>query len=422
MRLNYLAQPDSQVGVIITELLESPPAPTLITFVSAFVNRQTLLRFKRSISDLKGQGSRIRFVLGIDMNGTSKEALEELLSWDIEAIIVKHRHSGHTFHPKLFLVERADRADIVVGSNNLTEGGFFKNYEAGVHLSFDLPQDEADYAKARAGLRRFLDPQGPTALTLNPELLEQLVRRGDVPTEAEARIARGEAQKSRRVPVVTEPSPFGVEDIVSPPPIPRDALDTLLTKVRAARRRRSSQITPNVPALAPDGVIPEPGAPVATSSSSELAPTSFYMTLPKMLGPNIPGEGRIPLDAREVAEEFWGWPEHYERTTGPRGGVGREYLSWKPRWKTWDAENPDQVSVEEVRMYEYTNSSDFRFYSSALLELGGDSGDIVRITRVSDNDVEFECTLAKRGTQAYAEWINYCTEPVRNSTRRFGYA
>ena len=73
-------------------------------------------------------------------------------------------------------------------------------------------------------------------------------------------------------------------------------------------------------------------------------------------------------------------------------------------------------------MYMYENSSDFRFYARPLVNAGADLGDVVRITRVAEPQVEFECVLARQGTQEFTEWIQYCTQAVRNSDRRFGYA
>ena len=73
-------------------------------------------------------------------------------------------------------------------------------------------------------------------------------------------------------------------------------------------------------------------------------------------------------------------------------------------------------------MYMYTNSSDFRFYVRPLVNAGADLGDVVRIRRIAESDAEYECALARKGTPQYNEWINYCSQPVRNSPRRFGYA
>jgi hypothetical protein len=146
------------------------------------------------------------------------------------------------------------------------------------------------------------------------------------------------------------------------------------------------------------------------------------MTLPTLQGENIPGEGRIPLEAIELAKEFWGWPDEYTKDVSPRFGKERVYWNWRPIWRVWSVEAPDNKATQEVRMYMYENSSDFRFYVRPLVNAGADLGDVVRIRRISQPDAEYECVLARRGRAEYDEWIKYCTEPVRNSTRLFGYA
>jgi HKD family nuclease len=402
MRIKYLVQPPEQVGKILTDLLDQQPAATEAILVSAFAARQTLLRLRPSVMRLKAGGTRLRLVLGIDLGGTSKEALEEAHSWAIDTRLVKHRRSGHTFHPKLCLVERPGGADILIGSSNLTDGGLFTNYEGGVWFSYDLPADDAGYGEARASLQRFLDPAGPTVQVLSDDLLRRLLARGDIPTNEEQRRARtGERRRTEG----TE-SPFGVEAIPSPPPVPGTVLSQLLAQVRVQRQQRQRR-RPQQPAAGAAGAV-------------QISPMSFYMTLPKMRG-SIPGEPRVPLEARDLAPEFWGWRQRYRLVTGPRGGA-RQYWNWRPRWRLSDSENPATAYVDDVRMYEYVESSDFRFYAHRLLELGADRGDVVRITRISEPEAEFECVLARRGTGSYGEWLRYCTEPVRNSDRLYGYA
>jgi hypothetical protein len=153
-----------------------------------------------------------------------------------------------------------------------------------------------------------------------------------------------------------------------------------------------------------------------------LAPAAFYMTLPTLQGPNIPGEARIPLDAIELAEEFWGWPDKYKRETNPRSGSKRVYWNWRSSWRISTSDSSKAPSVQPVRMYFYENSSDFRFYARPLVSAGGDLGDVVRIRRIAEANAEYECILARQGTGTYDEWIKCCIHPVRNSPRRFGYA
>jgi len=411
MRVEFISQPDVQFGRILTDLLDSEPQPHKVIVVSAFVSLQTILRLKESILRINGNGGVSRLVFGIDMGGTSQEVLREVVSWQTDNRIVKHRRPGFTFHPKLYLVEWQDKAEILIGSNNVTEGGLFRNYESSARIIYDLPNDDLLYTTAQQELNRFLDPAGETAYILNEDFLSRLIEQGIIPSEAEARRNRNDStSKPRRERVAGEPL-FGNEFIEFPPPFPANILEGLVQTVRRRRTQRRNvrreQQVENEPQISP--------------TDDAITPTSFYMTLPTLQGDNIPGEARIPLEALELAQEFWGWQEEYERVENPRGGQERVYWNWRPLWRIIDVEHPEGATVQEVRMYFYENSSDFRFYARPLVNAGADLGDLVRITRVAEDDVEFECVLARQGTPEYNAWIGYCVNEVRNSQRRFGY-
>jgi len=417
MNIRYIAQPDEQLGRIVVGLLEREPNAQRVVLISAFVGLQTALRFRDVLCELRDGGASIRVVLGIDLWGTSQEVLREVLSWGVDSVVVKHGVPGHTFHPKIYLFEWADHAAIIIGSNNITEGGFFRNYEGCVLVGYDLPADRVAYDAAQRELRRFLEPDGPVVYALTAEFLDRLVVRGDVPTEAEARRSRNDAVSARqRGPGGggRHPSPYGVEEFESPPPLPAHLLEGLLGAIRQ-RRRAARRARPARGGGASIGGAPERAAAM-------ISPASFYMTLPTLQGANLPGEARVPLEAVELAHEFWGWPVEYTRDEGPRGGEGRVYWNWRPVWRVWNVEEPGRITTQQVRMYMYENSSDFRFYARPLVNAGGDLGDVVRITRIAQADAEFECVLARRGTREYEDWIRFCTQAVRNSTRRFGYA
>lgn len=418
MKVEYIAQPNSQLGKILFELLDA--SPKRVIFVSAFVGLQTIIRLKDKVLSLNKEGSDVRFVLGIDLGGTSQEVLEELLGWGIDVRIIKHRIPGHTFHPKLYLFQWENKGEIIIGSNNITEGGFFGNYEGYARINYELPTESAQFEVACAELERFINPDGPTVYALTEEFLKELISRNAVPpTEAVARIGRdvSRSPKGLGVETVDEKTPlFGIEDIEPPPPLPAEVLERLVKNVRDRRRRDKISATMDMqPSL-----IPQP--PIDDQLGDALFPAAFYMTLPTIQGDNIPGEARIPLEAIELAKEFWGWRDEYTIDVSPRAGRERVYWNWRPKWRVWSVENPDNVITQEVRMYMYENSSDFRFYVRPLVNAGGDRGDVVRIRRLAQPDCEYECVLARQGTPQYNDWLRYCTQPVRNSTRLFGYA
>jgi len=417
MHVDYISQPDAQLGRILSGMLDADPSASRVIFVSAFVSVQTIMRVKHQILDLKESGVNVRFVFGIDLGGTSQEVLKEVLNWDIDIRIVKHRIPGHTFHPKLYLFGWDDHATIIIGSNNITEGGFFGNYESAARINYDLPQDSDAFGNACDELARFLDPEGPVTYQLTERFLAELIARGEVPTEAEARRGRDITAKIKKSTSGKEMAIFGTEDIVPPPPLPPVLLERLLKDVRArrlaAKKVAKKKVTKKKAAA---------DLPIDDKISDPLLPAAFYMTLPTLQGDNIPGEGRIPLEAIELAKEFWGWPDEYSKVISPRSGADRVYWNWRPKWKIWSVEDLAAVVTQEVRMYMYENSSDFRFYLRPLVNAGADLGDVVRIRRIAEPDVEFECVLARKGTPEYVEWIKSCTQPVRNSTRKFGYA
>jgi hypothetical protein len=325
-RIRFLLQPDVQIGREILRLLEEEtprvPLPVRIVLVSAWANRQTLLRLRPTIRAFRDRGIPVRIVLGVDLGGTSKEALLELRSWNVDAWLLKNRRGGSTFHPKVFVVERPQRADVLVGSSNLTDGGLFTNYEAVVHLEYDLRRERPTFDEFLTAYRRFLDPSGTTALPLGRDLLETLLARGDIPTEEQIRKAQREASRGRRGDrAATAPeSPFGAEVITPPPALPAEVLGELLERVR--RERRPAALTRRRPQPT-EGRARQRGA-VSPEPPARIVPTAFYMTLPKMRGGTIPGEARIPLDARDLAEDFWAWRDHYVLTTSPRGGSARQ--------------------------------------------------------------------------------------------------
>jgi len=411
MRVEYIVQPNTQLGIILANLLNEEPIPQRVVFVSAFTSLQTIMRFKNQFISLRNNMADVKFVLGIDMDGTSQEALTELLSWDIEVWIVKNRVPGHTFHPKIYAFEWDDRAEIIIGSNNLREGGLYKNYEGSARVIYALPADLEAYTTAHLELDRFLNPTGPVCRRLDAALLHELIERREILDERESRYSR----RTRR----TEPgnrtreSPFGTEEIQTPPPLPTELVGRLVRGVRRRRQTTRRQEDRNLTNLNPRIPLPE-------DVENILEPVAFYMTLPTLQGTNIPGEARIPLEAIELAQDFWGWQEQYTRDVSPRDGQDRVYWNWRPLWKIWDVEE-NVITIQEVRMYMYENSSDFRFYARPLINAGADLGDIVRIRRLYGADADYECQLAKQGSEEYEQWIQYCTEPVRNSTRRFGY-
>ena len=440
MQVRFVAQPHgNQLGKLFLEELANPQPPKAITIVSAFVARATVHRMKSRLRELHAAGTKVRLVIGVDMGGTSKEVLQELCSWSpIEVFVFKNKKVGVTFHPKIYVVERDHVADFFVGSNNLTDGGLFKNYEGAVHLAYSLPADAASLTAAKAELSKFLAPEAPVAKLLDEEYLAKLLARADIPSELESRQRARTAKVGSPSSVVDDT--FGFEPTPGALELPPEYQDLVLT----ANSAKLTEIKKGGKKAAASGSTKtvKRGGIMAAEPLAQMAPISFYMELNATEGAkakkgdksNIPGEQRIPLPAIWSAQEYWGWPDNYtvsinpgahrkraKKDEGPKKEkVDRIYHNWRPIWKLSLVGDPTKSVRREVRMYFYENSSDFRFTAGELKAWGGEPGDIVRITRVDDGTADFTCELVKKTHPLHAEWAAHC-KTGEKTDRGFGF-
>jgi hypothetical protein len=223
MNSRTVTQPENQLGNDISELLNSEASYSRIAFVSAFVALRTILRLRERLLAHVEAGARLCLTVGIDLGGTSREVLEELLRWNCATFLFHNTNARATFHPKVYLFENSTSATLFVGSNNLTDGGLYTNYEATTRYDFDLPVDALEYDRLLRPLAQFLDPRGATVRPLDAGLIRTLVARGELPTEAEARQrSRNQRQGGVSGAAPTPPSPFGQIAIPMPPLLPHN--------------------------------------------------------------------------------------------------------------------------------------------------------------------------------------------------------
>ena len=216
-----LSQPETQLGNEIAQLLADSRPYKRIVFVSAFTALKTILRLREGILGAVAMGSTVQLTLGIDLGGTSRDVLHELLSWDCEVFIYHNPIPRATFHPKIYLFERESDSTLFLGSNNLTDGGLFTNYEAATQYSFTLPSDANEYNRILQPLRIFLDPSGPTVRRLNDTLIATLSARGMLTTEAESRRGRRISHRQSTDNDITQPpNPFTAVATHLPPLLP----------------------------------------------------------------------------------------------------------------------------------------------------------------------------------------------------------
>lgn len=126
-------------GKKIIEALSQNNYDSFTAFV-AFVSSSGIRNIEDQLIAFKNSGGSIRLYIGVDLYGTSKEALEKLIELEIPTYIV-FSPNGIVYHPKIYTFEGEKRSFIIVGSSNLTASGLFQNIEASVCVSC-LEEDE----------------------------------------------------------------------------------------------------------------------------------------------------------------------------------------------------------------------------------------------------------------------------------------
>ncbi|MGK9450318.1 phospholipase D-like domain-containing protein [Acidithiobacillus caldus] len=122
-----------QLGNRLIELLKSDEYQTLYIVV-AFAKNSGILRIIDAIRYFRDRGGKVNVYLGIDLEGTSYEALINLLL-NTDSLNVIHAENGQTFHPKIYLLLGPKKKVLIVGSHNLTGGGLWTNFESSIIIT-----------------------------------------------------------------------------------------------------------------------------------------------------------------------------------------------------------------------------------------------------------------------------------------------
>lgn len=172
---------DTSVAKELIEQFESERYDSFTCLV-AFASYGGISALTPYILKEKKRGVKIRIILGVDQKGTSKDALEEVLSWGVDAKIY-HTSSFNIFHPKIYLFENTDIFTLIVGSNNLTEMGLVKNVECSLLVkdikSNPVHKEFYEYWKG------ILDGTEASLYPVTKKLINDLVADGVVTSEYE---------------------------------------------------------------------------------------------------------------------------------------------------------------------------------------------------------------------------------------------
>lgn len=192
MELKFIGQgldPESDItaGNFIIDSLESENYNSFNAFV-AFVSTGGIKNIIDQLIAFREAGGEIKLYLGVNLNATSKEALEKLLEYQIESYVVFSPNSI-IYHPKIYTFEGAERKRAIIGSANMTEKGLFQNIEASVCVDFESTDENGSefLADIYDHFNAIINQEHPSCQLLTEEVLEVLIESKVVLPEAIAR-------------------------------------------------------------------------------------------------------------------------------------------------------------------------------------------------------------------------------------------
>ena len=168
----------NNVGKQLVSSLESKKYKSFNGFV-AFASISGVKKLEQYLKKAKNNYDHIRFYIGVDNRGTSKEALESLLSQNIETYIYYDERNYVTYHPKLYLFEGPIFSRVIIGSSNLTSSGIKTNLEASVQLDFRSKTGKQGIKfinEIKDYYASLLDLSSSKLRLLNKELLKELIK------------------------------------------------------------------------------------------------------------------------------------------------------------------------------------------------------------------------------------------------------
>ena len=108
MKIVFLGQglkhsSNKSVGNLIIKYLQNQDFDSFTCFV-AFVSEVAIKGIGTHIYNAKKYIKNIKIIAGVDLKGTSKEAVEELLSLNVESFVY-YTKSRIIYHPKIYIFE-----------------------------------------------------------------------------------------------------------------------------------------------------------------------------------------------------------------------------------------------------------------------------------------------------------------------------
>ncbi|HSW41273.1 MAG TPA: phospholipase D family protein [Patescibacteria group bacterium] len=373
-----------------------------LKWIVAYAKSGPLIRLRGRLEAWKAAGKTSAAIIGIDQQGTSREALE--LALKLFDSVYTTQQSGLTFHPKIYYFKGPTEAMAFVGSNNLTVGGTEKNFEAGLLLEMDAAADASEIAEMEAAWNDLLPPRCPATELLDATGLADLVgrsvvvaeagRRWNIGPAADAGLEQGGGRRRSGLAIMPES------------PLPA-----------RARRARSAGAAAGRAGTSASPVPVRPGPPVLPAVRG----------LAIQIRPHRNGEIFLSKLAVDENHAFFKWP--FTGRTTPKLARNPSYPQLDPDPivnVTVYGANPDPV----VRLEKYALNTvyyevkhEIRITASPITAVAPEYS-VLLMEPSTTLGVDYEITVHMPASPAHAPWVAACNQKMPGggrTPRRFGW-
>lgn len=152
--------------------------------LSAFTSKAGVAFLEECINSSKIRKESVSVIVGIDQEGTSKDALIKLNSVGLNSYIF-YQKEPPIFHPKIYLFEGDNNSALIIGSSNLTAQGLFTNVESSLLIEFE--NSDKDGSKLISELKNYYSAlfnfSDSNLFRLSETVIETFVSMGVVPSQ-----------------------------------------------------------------------------------------------------------------------------------------------------------------------------------------------------------------------------------------------
>ena len=370
---------------------------TEFRLIVAYARSGPLYRLQELLEQWRKQGKTSAAILGMDQQGTSKDALELALSLFHHVYVT--RETGITFHPKMYLFTGGRHAQAFVGSNNFTVGGTEKNFEAAVHVTLDLPEDDAELSLLESSWSDLLPASCPATTRLDQAGLAGLVAEEVVVAESDMRAGFGDGDSASVGPGRRSRLPVKPES-----PLPAK----VLVKSRRARAKWTA------------GLKSHQTMPAAARS---VAARGHVI----QIKPHHNGEIFLSITAVLQNPDFFGWP--FTGKTTPRKAGNPSYPQLDPdpvvNVRVFGEKPEPAMTLSRYRLNTvyYEKRKEIRITASPLVEVVPEYS-VMIMERSSAPEISYEITIYTPDSPDYAGWVEACNQRMPSGgkvPRRYGW-